>query len=72
MLSLVQASGAEQQPVTNGWRHASLPELVCTHDGSMQVGASVLSRALGRLPPSVVGPAVIAGLATPDDAALIR
>jgi hypothetical protein len=38
----------------------------------VQVGASVLSRALARLPLSVTGPHVVAGLATPDDAALIR
>jgi len=37
-----------------------------------KVGASVLSRALARLPPSVARPEVVVGLGAPDDAALIR
>lgn len=38
----------------------------------MQVGASVLSRALARLPPQPARPDVLAGLDARDDAAIVR
>ena len=39
---------------------------------ALQVGASILSRALARLPEPLQHPSVLMGLGSPDDAAVMR